>query len=176
MISYAAFLRGINVAGQKLIKMAELKAMMESSGFENVSTYIQSGNIFFQSKENSTAVLAQKIKIAIEEKFGFDVPVLVRACKDISKQIKANPYLEKNAEELRLYYTLLEENPKEELVEKLHVMANEIDLYTVVDDIIYIHVKTKYSDSKFSNNLIEKVLKVKATTRNHATMVKMSGE
>ena len=51
MQTFAAFLRGINVAGQKSIKMAELKAMMEDLGFEEVHTYIQSGNIFFKSKE-----------------------------------------------------------------------------------------------------------------------------
>ena len=133
MQTFAAFLRGINVAGQKSIKMAELKAMMEDLGFEEVHTSL------------------------------------------INKYLKSNPYLAEKPEEARLYYTLLSEKPSAENVEKLMALANDIDFYTVHDKIIYILVNTKYSDSKFSNNLIEKVLKVEATTRNHATMVKMGG-
>ena len=145
MQSFAAFLRGINVAGQKSIKMVELKAMMEDLGFEEVQT------------------------------FNFVVPVLVWPTSLINEYLKSNPYLSKKPEEGRLYYTLLSEKPTKENVEKLMALANDIDLYTVHEKIIYILVNTKYSDSKFSNNLIEKVLKVEATTRNHATMVKMGG-
>jgi len=174
MIKFAAFLRGINVAGQKSIKMAELKAMMIALDYQDVSTYIQSGNILFQSGVLSREKHEIKIKEAIETTFGFDVTVVVRTCKYIGDKIKSNPYLEEKSEVLRLYYTLLAEVPQAEFVEKLYALADDIDLYTVSENIIYIHVKTKYSDSKFSNNLIEKVLKVKATTRNHATMVRMS--
>ena len=93
----------------------------------------------------------------------------------INEYLKSNPYLSKKPEEGRLYYSLLSEKPTKENIEKLMALANDIDLYTVHEKIIYILVNTKYSDSKFSNNLIEKVLKVEATTRNHATMVKMGG-
>lgn len=175
MIQYAAFLRGINVSGQKLIKMVELKAMMEDLGFEDVRTYIQSGNIFFNSKEKDQEKLQVKIKQGIIDTFKFNVPVLVWPSSYVAKILKQNPYFNSQTEESRLYYTMLSEVPKPELVENLNALANDIDMYTVHDDIVFIHVKTKYSDSKFSNNLIEKVLKVEATTRNHATMVKMSG-
>ncbi|MBK9397596.1 MAG: DUF1697 domain-containing protein [Saprospiraceae bacterium] len=141
MQTFAAFLRGINVAGQKSIKMVELKAMMEDLGFEEVQTYIQSGNIFFKSKEKEEGKLQAKIKKGILGTFNF----------------------------------VVSKKPTKENVEKLLALANDIDFYTVHENIIYILVNIKYSDSKFSNNLIEKVLKVEATTRNHATMVKMGG-
>ncbi len=175
MIQYAAFLRGINVSGQKLIKMAELKIMMDRLGFEDVQTYIQSGNIFFKSNEKDEVKLRTQIKQGILDTFKFNVPVLVWTSEYIAKILNLNPYFKTQTEESRLYYTMLSEIPKPELVEKLNALANETDLYTVHDNIVFIHVKTRYSDSKFSNNLIEKVLKVEATTRNHATMVKMSG-
>ncbi len=175
MQTFAAFLRGINVAGQKSIKMVALKAMMEDLGFEEVQTYIQSGNIFFKSKENDEGKLQAKIKKGILDTFKFVVPVLVWPTSLINELLKSNPYLSKKPDEARLYYTLLSEKPAKENIEKLMSLANDIDLYIVHDNIIYILVNTKYSDSKFSNNLIEKVLKVEATTRNHATMVKMSG-
>ena len=175
MQTFAAFLRGINVAGQKSIKMIALKAMMEDLGFEEVQTYIQSGNIFFKSKEKEENKLQAKIKKGILDTFNFVVPVLVWPTSLINKYLKSNPYLAEKPEEARLYYTLLSEKPSAENVEKLMALANDIDFYTVHDKIIYILVNTKYSDSKFSNNMIEKVLKVEATTRNHATMVKMGG-
>ena len=76
-MKYVSLLRGINVSGKKKIIMKELKTLYESLGFENVITYIQSGNVIFDSND-SAKVLVSKIKKSITLKYGFTVPIQVR--------------------------------------------------------------------------------------------------
>lgn len=74
MTIYIALLRGINVGGHKVIKMADLKQMFESIGLKQVKTYIQSGNIVFESDEN-IRFLKERIQSEIKITFGYDVSV-----------------------------------------------------------------------------------------------------
>ena len=71
MKTYISMLRGINVSGQKQVRMAELKSLYESLGFENVRTYVQSGNVVFESAEQDGLKLAKQIETGIEKSFGF---------------------------------------------------------------------------------------------------------
>ena len=73
MTKFIALLRGINVSGQKQIKMSDLKTLFETTGFQDVETYIQSGNVIFSTKEKSSEKLEKKISSAIKFKFSFDV-------------------------------------------------------------------------------------------------------
>ena len=77
-MNYIAFLRGINVSGQKLIKMAELKVMFEKAGYKNVRTFIQSGNVVFEAPKTKNETLAKKIEAMLEKALGYDVTVIVR--------------------------------------------------------------------------------------------------
>ncbi|MEM9885544.1 MAG: DUF1697 domain-containing protein [Bacteroidota bacterium] len=88
-----AILRGINVGGKRKLLMADLKSLFEQMNFTSVSTYIQSGNVFFDVQEViEPAILAQKIENAITEKFGYDVPVIIRTPKEIATAIQHNPF------------------------------------------------------------------------------------
>lgn len=88
MNTYVALLRGINVGGKNKIKMADLKACMEALGFEDVRTYIQSGNVIFRTTEREQAVLTGQIEDALAETFGYQLPVVVRS-EDEMKEIVA---------------------------------------------------------------------------------------
>jgi uncharacterized protein (DUF1697 family) len=90
-VRYVALLRGINVGGKTLIKMAELKACIEELGFENVSTYIASGNVLFESGERDAAKLQRKIERAIEKQFELPVKVLVLDRARYGRIVKAIP-------------------------------------------------------------------------------------
>src|SRR6476660_3277916 len=90
--TYIALLRGINVSGHKKIKMPELKAMFENLGFTNVRTYIQSGNVVFESA--TAEDLESKISTKIEVQFGFEVSVICRTSEEMEDVIKRNPYAE----------------------------------------------------------------------------------
>lgn len=79
MTRYVALLRGINVGGKNLIKMPELKAAFEEGGFENVSTYIQSGNVLFESAGKGGTALANRIERMLESRFKIPLVVVVRS-------------------------------------------------------------------------------------------------
>jgi uncharacterized protein (DUF1697 family) len=88
---YVALLRGINVGGKTLIKMADLKECVESLGFDDVSTYIASGNVLFASEERDTAKLERKIEGAIEKRFHLPVKVVVLDRAAYARIVKAIP-------------------------------------------------------------------------------------
>ncbi|MBC7943142.1 DUF1697 domain-containing protein [Candidatus Saccharibacteria bacterium] len=75
--TYLALLRGVNVGGKRLIKMPDLQAILTESGLDHVRTYIQSGNVIFSSNKSDTDSLTNQIHVAIEEKIGLDVDVIV---------------------------------------------------------------------------------------------------
>ena len=89
---YVALLRGINVGGNTMIKMTELKAVLEGLGFENVVTYINSGNIGFDAKKTPEEKLVIMIEMSILNDFEKDVPVMVREQDAITGIISNNPY------------------------------------------------------------------------------------
>ena len=91
MSGYLALLRGINVGGKNIIKMADLKANFESMGFSDVTTYIQSGNVVFQSDEKDKAVLTTKIEKGLSKRFNFEAKVVVIAQKELAAIVKSAP-------------------------------------------------------------------------------------
>jgi uncharacterized protein (DUF1697 family) len=90
-MKYVALLRGINVGGKTLIKMADLKSCIEDLGFDEVSTYIASGNLLFESRERSAAKLETKIERAIEKRFRLPVKVVVLDRTAYGRIVKAVP-------------------------------------------------------------------------------------
>jgi len=175
MKSYIALLRGINVSGQKLIKMAELRLALEKAGFENLNTYIQSGNIVFQSEVSKTEDLALRIKAVILEKFGFDVSTQVLLKDELESIIAGNPFKEEVVSEPnRVLLVRLGESPD---ASNLKIFLEEDlspDRVVVKGNWVYIHFPEGQAKSKLSNNLIEKRLKVSATGRNWNTVLKLS--
>ncbi len=82
---YVALLRGINVTGKNMIKMETLRATFESLGFKNVVSYINSGNLAFDTTKTEDGKLAKKIHDAIQKDFGFDISVMVRSMAEIEE-------------------------------------------------------------------------------------------
>lgn len=91
MITYIVLLRGVNVSGKNKIPMADLRQLLNNLGFQNVQTYIQSGNIILTSDE-SKSLICKKIKEAIDSQFGFDVPVIARTIKEWKTVINNYPF------------------------------------------------------------------------------------
>nr|WP_299387391.1 DUF1697 domain-containing protein [Allomuricauda sp.] len=171
MKTYIVLLRGINVGGQKKIKMADLRQSLEQRNFFNVQTYIQSGNIICQSAENDPGTVGVQIQETIKEDFGFDVPSLAFT-EDMFKQIlDANPF--NSAEEKNLYFVLLRTVPEKELVEQCNLLQFENEEFEITDSCVYLNCYAGYGKAKLSNNLMERKLKVEATARNLRTMKKL---
>lgn len=173
---FISILRGINVSGQKKILMSDLKGLYENLGFKDVATYIQSGNVIFKSNEKLPDTgFAKKIEEAIEKKYDFKVPVVIRSEEEMKKTISSNPFLkEKNNDSKRLYVTLLSEIPAKENVESIENIDFSPDKFIIIGKEIYLCVPNGYGETKISNNFFEKKLKVKATTRNWNTVNKLS--
>jgi len=103
-----AILRGINVGGRRKILMADLKAICKKLGLKEVKTYIQSGNIIFNSDEQ-ILILENKLEKAITENFGFDVPVIIRSSIELQTAVEKNPFFEKDTDINHLFLSFLKE-------------------------------------------------------------------
>ena len=88
---YVALLRGINVGGKNLIKMTELRACLESNGFEDVSTYIQSGNVLLSSDEKDRRKLTRKVEDALSEAFNYESRVVLRSHAEMKAIVSKAP-------------------------------------------------------------------------------------
>jgi len=174
MKKFIALLRGINVSGQKKIKMSDLKSLFEEIGFQNVETYIQSGNVIFSSKENSGEKLKSKISSGIKRKFGFDVQIVILAPKEIEYTFKNNPFIKKKKEIERLYVTFLSNTPSKENIQKLNSIDYSPEEYIIDEKLIYLFLPNGAGNAKLSNNLFENKLKLNATTRNWKTVKTLS--
>ena len=169
MNTYIALLRGINVSGHKKILMADLKLLFESLGFEQVTTYIQSGNVVFKSKEEAN--FASKTAKAIETKYGFIVPVLVKKAAELSKILSKGPFSDEKLE--KSYFILLSEKPSSENIELTAGFSHPNEEFHIEEDCVYIYYSVGAGDAKMGTNFFEKKLKVNATARNYRTMTKL---
>ena len=91
MAQYVALLRGINVGGNNLIKMAELKQCFEAEGFDNVATYINSGNVLFESTERGAAKLTARVEEALSDAFGYKSWVALRSYRQMQAVVDGAP-------------------------------------------------------------------------------------
>lgn len=173
MKTFISILRGINVAGKNKIPMADLKVMYEEIGGKDVITYIQSGNVIFDTKENDPQQLEKRVEKKILDKFGFKVPVVIRQEKELEKLIKDNPFLKEKVDESKLHVTFLAQEPEADLVGKIKEVRHEPDRFIVSGKEVYLYCPDGYGNTKLSNTFFENKLKVIATTRNWNTVNKL---
>lgn len=174
MKTHLALLRGINVSGQKLIKMEDLRRHLAEAGFENTATYIQSGNVFVDTKETSKAKVADKIKNVIKEKYGWEVGILMLDLAYLEKTVKNNPFLKEPDVDLKqVYVAFLSEKPKPEDIEKFRLFDIQDDVAHLDGDVMYLKYSKGAGNTKLSNAVIESKLKVVSTSRNWNTTLKL---
>ncbi|MBT8310358.1 MAG: DUF1697 domain-containing protein [Flavobacteriaceae bacterium] len=170
MKTHIAFLRGINVSGQKKILMSDLRQMLESVGLREVQTYIQSGNVVFQSALNPSEC-EQIIFQEIKDTYGWEVPVLVRTFEALSNILNNCPFEEGKRE--KSYYIILHSQPEKMDMLETQELSIPDEEFLITDECIYIHYAVGAGKAKFGTNWFEKKLNVKATARNYNTMVKL---
>ena len=169
-MTYIALLRGINVSGQKKILMKELREMCVSLGFENVSTYLQSGNVVFSAKKQKGEGFAKKLETAINDTFGFDVPTLVIDSDYLGEVIGNNPFPRETANDPKMPYALFLYGPPDDSV-GLEPPVNETASFVLGEQVVYIYYPDGAGRSKLTTNFFERKLKVRATTRNWKTVL-----
>lgn len=175
MLKRIAILRGINVGGKRKILMEDLKLLFSELGFKSVSTYIQSGNVLFDSDEKQTDTeIAKLIKQAILGQYKFEVPVIVRTHNELELAVKSNPFYQTNGTDLnQLHLTFLKEMPAQENLVKVESTNFEPDKFRIIGKDVFVFCKGKYHQTKLNNNFFENKLKTSATTRNWKTVLKL---
>ena len=169
MMKYAAFLRGINVGGNVLVKMADLKQLLETLGFEDVQSVIASGNVIFEARKGDDQSIERKIEAALKKKYKRDIAVMVRSIDELRAMDKSQPFKGvKTTKNTRLYVTFLSDKSLciklPELPADLRIARiREKDVFVVLE----VTPKMKTTDSM---NLMGKMFGTRITTRNWNTV------
>jgi len=172
---YISILRGINVSGQKKIVMKDLKSLYERLGFENVTTYIQSGNVIFDCDSDDVNDIKSKIETAIKQQYDFEVPVNVRSSCEFKEVLARVPFDDVNLETdgTKMLVTFLDKQPKSNEIDALIEYVKSPEKLVLGDKCVYLHCPNGYGKTKLTNVFIEKKLKVIATTRNLKSVYKL---
>jgi len=171
MHTFISLLRGINVSGQKRIGMAELKRLYESLNFVNVRTYVQSGNVVFDSAKSDSSKLTALIEAQIKQSFGYTVSVFIRDAHDFQRLLGSNPFLKgRNEDPAKLHVTFLYRSPPKSALSSLEAPQAGADEFVVRNQEIFLFCPNGYGRTKLSNNFFERKLKIPATTRNWNTV------
>ncbi len=171
---YISLLRGINVAGQKSIKMADLRAIYQSLSLNHVKSYIQSGNLVFHSDINNKPLLSEKITQAILTHYSFDVPVFILTPAELTSAHKKLPFqhidLEQEASKILIcFLSGVASNSSAILTPYL----KDNEQLEIIDNVLYLYCQDGFGRSKLTHSNIEKKLNVNATVRNLKTINKL---
>jgi uncharacterized protein (DUF1697 family) len=172
-MKYVTFLRGINVSGKNMIKMELLREMFVSCGFENVKSYINSGNVIFETVETDNNQLSEKIAQKIVETFSFDIRVITRKMQEIAEIVANNPFAGEFENDKDVHVFFLDEEMPAEKRDLLLSNNNENERYFVRNREIFCHLRIGVLESLMGKDFIAKKLKVASTARNWRTVNKI---
>ncbi len=169
MPAYIALLRGINVSGQKLIRMADLQSHFISWGALNVRTYIQSGNVVFEHHAPA-ATLRETIQEHLGKKLGYGVPTLVQSAADLAAIAGANPFDTRLPEfGKRMYVCFFEKAPAVAGIENIRPYVSDSEQLVVNGAAGYAYYANGFGRARLSGAIIERKLGL-ATLRNWNTV------
>jgi uncharacterized protein (DUF1697 family) len=172
MNTYIALFRGINVGGNNILPMLELVSVLEELGLSKIRTYIQSGNVVFQSENTDSVGLSQKICAAIKKHHSFVVQVLILDVSEFGNAIASNPFPEAKAEPNTLHFFFLSSLPEKPNLEALESVKKDSEQFRLIDKVFYLYAPEGVGRSKLATK-VEKVLGVATTARNWRTVSKI---
>jgi len=172
-MKYFALMRGINVGGNNIIKMADLKKTVAESGFTSVSTYIQSGNIIFKSEENDIDKITKKLEEALFKVFGFNSGIIVKTLEQLNKIISEVPDDWKKRHDLRCYIAFIRKPVSEQDVMRDIKLKDGVDFVKAGDKVLYMSTLLEgLTKSGFTKLFGTKIYK-DITIRNYNTTQKI---
>jgi len=172
MKTYIALFRGINVGGKNVLPMKELVVLLERLGFQDVKTYIQSGNAVFRSEEEDASGLSNRISAAIKRSHGFEPQVLLLGLDELENAIASNPFPEAEADPKTLHVNFLASTPKNPDLEALDAFKGDRERFVVKGSVLYLHAPDGIGRSKLAASA-EKLLGVSMTARNWRSVCKI---
>ena len=176
MHTYIAFLRGINVGGRKLIKMAELVRIFNAAGCKNVRTYQQAGNVLFTSRAANRKNLTRKIEAAIEAELGYRIPIVIRSALELRQTIEHAPFRKfEKSKDLMLLVVFLAQDPDPKPTLPFISTTENVEVFQVADGVAFCVARRKKNGwFGFPNGVVEKAFKVVATTRQWSTVLNVA--
>lgn len=168
MATWIALLRGIG-GGIRPLPMKDLKAALERAGLEDVSTYIQSGNVIFKSTKTSAPKLSRLIGECVSSNFGFEPRVMVLGVKDLEKAAAGNPFRKAEAEPKSLHLFFMDEAPPAADTAGMNKVKAGSEEFVLKDNVLYLHTPKGFGTSKLAER-VERLLGVPATARNWRTV------
>jgi uncharacterized protein (DUF1697 family) len=167
-------LRGVNVGGHNMIKMDALRALYESLKLRNPQTYIQSGNIVFQTEASDLPKLAKKIEDAIKRQFGFRPPVILRTASELRDAIARNPFEKRpGIDPAKLLVAFLTADPAPEARYKLLAIECEPEELRFSGRELYIYFPNGQGRAALKWAHVDKALKLAYTGRNWNSVTKL---
>ncbi|TDF34655.1 DUF1697 domain-containing protein [Alteromonadaceae bacterium M269] len=168
MNTYIALFRGINVGGRNKVVMKDLVSSMHKNGFEDVRTYIQSGNVVFKGANKSES----EISSLVETNFGFKPEVLVLTLTDLERAIENNPFSEAEGKACHFYFCNQEIKLSD--FEKLDALKLASEEYVIKENVFYLHAPDGVGRSKLAAK-VESCIGLPVTARNLNTVLKLQG-
>jgi uncharacterized protein (DUF1697 family) len=174
MTTFVALLRAVNVGGNNKLPMSTLRASLETAGFDDVVTYIQSGNVVLKAPERSSEVVARRVEAAITAQIGITIDVLIRSAKELASVIKANPYVGRVPDVTKLHVLFLDRKPNTAALDALAQKPFEPDEFTAGRSEVYLHCPDGVGRSKLVIAIGPKLAPAVATMRNWNTVTKLA--
>jgi uncharacterized protein (DUF1697 family) len=170
MATWIALLRGIG-GGIRSLPMADLRAALEKAGLSRVRTYIQTGNVVFESRA-SAKLLARRISGCINDTFGFEPFTVVLTPAELEKAMRANPFRKAEAEHKSLHLFFMAAPPKNADIAGIERLKAPSETFVIKQNVLYFHAPEGFGTSKLAAR-IERLLLTDATARNWRTVVKI---
>ena len=172
MATWIALFRGINVGGNNILPMAKLKSDLESLKLKNVRTYIQSGNVIFDSTAKSAPGLAKKISDQVEKKHGFRPNLVLLKKEELLDAIRLNPFPQAVEDPKTLSFFFLAEDPATPDMKAIENARIPSEKFKLIKRVFYLNAPDGFGRSKLAANA-EKWLGVATTARNYRTVEKL---
>lgn len=172
-MKYVALLRGINVGGKNMIKMIDLRETFEECGFEQVSTFINSGNVLFSSSEDDVTILDKRISKALKKRFDYSATVVIRSEKEVKQVIDDMPNEWKKENNLRCYIAFIKDGVSPSEVIKELPVNEKVDSLQAGKTILYMSTKMDGLTSSGFTKIIGKKIFQSITIRNINTTKKL---
>ena len=169
MKTYIALIRGINVGGKSLLPMKKLITILENLDLLNIKTYLQSGNVVFQSRAKNASQLSSEICAGIKKSHGFEPQVLLLELTEMEKAAESNPFPEAESEPRTLHLFFLASAPSNPDLKTLESLKSGSERFVLKGNVSYLHAPDGLGRSKLAANA-ERRLGIPMTGRNWRTV------
>jgi len=177
METYLSFLRGVNMTGHNTIKMTDLSELFIKTGLKDAETFIQSGNVVFSEiGDIPPSDLTSKIELAIQKRFNYIIPVMIRTRKELGELFASNPFLkEPDFDPSKMAVIFLHDEPSDDQLQKVDDVDYPPDKFKIIGREIFTYCPNGFGKTKIYTNFFEKKMKVTGTARNWKTITTLLG-